>query len=443
MQPLTIPRSALNAPRYRQIEAALQEAVRGGVYKPGERIPSIRELAKIFGVSKPTVEAAMRFLSANGYLIAKDRSGFIVPDLPGQALQKESRGKKAERTVRFDFRESSSDPELFPIESWRRSIFRASRSRGLMAQYGDPQGEKRLRTALSRYLRESRGVRADPDSIVVGAGLLSFVRLFHHIFAPGEKRIALEGVGFPLLEGALRDFGWECGRFQISELQAQRSPVLYLGSDIEGGKRRLAAAERLAVLQYIDSREAWLLEDDYTGEFRSREEASSSLQSMNPCARILYFGSFSRIFSPSLRVSFLVVPPCAQDRLAEYLSRTTQTASALEQLALADFIERGELKRHVRLLRQQVNRKVALFGELLKTRLAEGFSFSVSASQMSLLIESAGAFPAGFAQAAKEEGLLLKAVSDREILVSASAVPLASLEKAADALAAFLNSAAC
>jgi GntR family transcriptional regulator/MocR family aminotransferase len=439
MQLLTIPKSALNGPRYKQIEAALQEAVRGGVYKPGDRIPSIRELAKIFDVSKPTVETAMRFLVANGYLIAKDRSGFCVAALPEQAQQRGRREKRAERTVRFDYRESSSDPELFPIESWRRSIFRASRDRSLLAQYGDPQGEKRLRAALSRYLRESRGVRADPDSIVIGAGLLSFTRLFHRIFAPETKRMALEGAGFPLLEGALHDFGWETERFLMSGLQTQNSPVLYLGSDIEGGKRRLTAAERLAVLHYIDSRGAWLLEDDYTGEFRSRDDASSSLQSMNPDARILYFGSFSRIFSPSLRVSFLVVPPCAQTGLADYMSTTTQTASALEQLALADFIERGELRRHVRQVRQQADRKIAMLEAQLKARLSERFRISVSASHLSLLIESAEELPPGLQEAAKEEGVLLKVLSEREILASPSSVPFTRLGEAAEVLAAFLN----
>jgi GntR family transcriptional regulator/MocR family aminotransferase len=132
----------------------------------------------------------------------------------------------------------------------------------------------------------------------------------------------------------------------------------------------LAADRRTALLEWAEARDALVLEDDVDAEFRYDRAPVGSLQGLAP-ERVVYLGSTSRTLAPALRLGWAVAPSWLVEELAADVSGTIIAPPALDQLALADFVERGELDRHVRRMRLRYRRRRDVLVAALERQLPE------------------------------------------------------------------------
>lgn len=428
-------------PLYKQLEAFIISGIRDGKLQVGFKLPSIRNLVKTLAISKPTVENALRHLVCNGYLTVKNKSGYFVADL-GLALNQNFYENQLENNtpILFDFRDSAVDKEIFPITLWRRAIHRATKSNTIFSAYRNPQGEFCLRNAIAKYAFNARGVSCSAKQVVIASGMQALIPILINLLPQEDKHIAFEGKGFPQLEIIFKNHGWTIEYFQLQQLKKIKAKVIYIGSEINGGRRRLTSTERIQFLKTIQENNQIVLEDDYTGEFRNHSEAASSLQGMNPSANIVYLSSFSRLLTPTLRISFMVLPLSLIQNLDQKIRFYNQSASTLEQLALSDFLNSGYLPRHVKALRNQCTHKMFSLKKLIEQLAPNLFLIQEAPSGLALLLElQQGTFPVDFVTSMQSKGICLKQISEKTIVLGVTGIPLNKINQATKTFIASLT----
>ncbi|MFI5802701.1 PLP-dependent aminotransferase family protein [Streptomyces sp. NPDC051561] len=348
---------------------ALREAVRTGRLAPGTRLPSSRTLAADLGIARNTVADAYAELVAEGWLTARQGSGTRVADRAAAVTRKP--GKPAHPARRPATRPALSlfpgTPELssFPCPEWLKAYRKALTAAPYEAfGYSDPRGRPELRGVLAEYLARARGVHADPERIVIRSGYVSALTFLARALrarTPAARAVAVESYGL--------DHHWEC--FRSAGLRIPPLGLDELGArvgELDGmagvGAVLLTAAHqfptgaalhpdrRSAVVDWARRTGGVVLEDDYDGEFRYDRQPVGALQGLDP-ERVVYLGTASKSLAPGLRLSWAVLP----EELVGMLSPHEGTSSALEQLALAEFIDSGAYDRHVRAVRLRYRRR--------------------------------------------------------------------------------------
>ena len=342
---------------------ALREAVRSGRLAPGTRLPPYRSLAADLGVARNTVADAYAELVAEGWLTARQGSGTRVAERakpPGAAARVPRKAPPRARGPRHDLRQGTPDAGSFPRAAWSASYRRALQQAPNEAfGPGDPAGRLELRHALAGYLARARGVRTDPERIVICSGFAHALRLL--FTGPGgvlRGPLAVEsyGLGFhrALLAAAsvttvplpLDEDG-----AQVDALGRERAVLLTPAHQFPTGGP-LHSARRAAVIDWARARGGVILEDDYDGEFRYDRKPVGAVQGLDP-EHVIHIGSVSKSLSPALRLGWMVLPERYVDGVLAAKGEREAWASVLDQLAFADFITSGSYDRHVRRMRQR------------------------------------------------------------------------------------------
>lgn len=354
-------------PLYTQIIEAIKNQLYHDQIAAGDRLPSVRKLAAALQISRTTVESAYNQLVADGYLQNEPKRGYFAAALAGLRQHSDAPVTQSIEppAVRYNFANNYIDPAAFPAELWRRYLNRALKNKGLLSGYGEPQGETALRRTLAKYSAAARGVICAPEQIVIGAGVQSLLQILIDILQPDITAIALEAPGFAQAERLFTSHGWQVRHFSTERLEASLPQLLYISPSNPYKGRSLSPQQRLALLRWAAQQRAYLLEDDYNGEFRYFGRPVSSLQGMSDGNTVIYLGSFSRLLLPSLRISYMVLPPLLVERYRQLGHLYNQTSSTIEQLALADFIAAGALRRHVKRLRKLYSNKNTLLRQAL------------------------------------------------------------------------------
>ncbi|MEV6838910.1 PLP-dependent aminotransferase family protein [Streptomyces sp. NPDC051133] len=349
----------------RGLTDALRDAVRTGRLAPGTRLPSSRSLAADLGIARNTVAEAYADLVAEGWLTARQGSGTRVaeravsqPSGRGTAPRHREPARPAHSLV-----PGAPDLAAFPRTEWLRAARRALTTAPYDALgYGDPRGRPELRTALAGYLARARGVRTDPDTIVITAGFTHGLRVLGTVLrARGVGTVAVESYGL--------DVYWEL--LQQAGLATPALPYDELGTDTRefGGAgavlltpahqfpmgTALHPDRRAAVVDWARRTGGLVLEDDYDGEFRYDRQPVGALQGLDP-DRVIYLGTASKSLAPGLRLGWMVLPPELAREAASAKGRS-DTVGVLEQLTLAEFLTSGAYDRHVRSCRLRYRRR--------------------------------------------------------------------------------------
>ena len=352
-------------PLYEQLEHRLRAAIRDGRLAAGARLPSSRGLAAELGISRGVVTSVYDQLAAEGYL--DTRQGAPVRVAQGVRAQP-PRPPAPPLTPRsaYDFSPGLPDLAGFPRERWLRSLRTAWRETALDAVgYGDPRGASALRETLADYLGRVRGAAADAEHLIVCTGFRQGLALTcRWLRASGIDRVALE------------DPGWHAQRLIVEDagLQVTPIPVDGHGIDVDALQHSgadavivtpahqfptgavLAASRRAGLIEWAERGDRLIIEDDYDAELC--RERVGALQGLAP-DRVLYIGSASKRLAPGMRLGWMLPP--------SWLSWALISAKAIEdagsevagQLALADFIVRGELERHLRRMRLRYQQRRA------------------------------------------------------------------------------------
>jgi GntR family transcriptional regulator / MocR family aminotransferase len=416
---LTLMREGGREPLHAQLERQLREAIRGGRLAAGERLPATRALAAELDVSRGVVVEAYAQLTAERYLVTRRGAGTVVAAVtrPAPTL----RSPPFPRPIAEDFHPGTPDLASFPRSAWQRSL------RGTLQRvpdealgYADPAGTHELRTALARYVGRARGVAAEGGRVLVTSGMTQGVALACRVLrAGGARRIAVEDPGFFVHRGVAAHCGLRPVPVPV-DARGLRTDVL-AGVEADallvtpahqmplGGV--LAPERRAELLAWAEERDAYVIEDDYDAEHRYDREPVGALQGLAP-ERVIYAGCASKLLAPGLRLGWLVLPRALQPRLAFEKGLDDLGTSTLSQLALADFLERGELDRHLRRMRPRYRARrdaliAALADELPSWRIGAGIAAGLHV--VALLPEAAD--EAAFLAAAAERGMRLHGLS--------------------------------
>ncbi|WP_245906597.1 MocR-like pyridoxine biosynthesis transcription factor PdxR [Teichococcus aestuarii] len=378
----------------RRIQAAIVAGIREGRLPPGAALPSSRALAAEWGVSRTTATAAYEQLAAEGYVESRPgarprvAAGLLppAPAAPPPAAAPPALSGYGARlaalpplpppgsdALAVDFRHGELAPADFPALPWRRALAEALRRPPRRLRYGDPAGDPALRAALAGYLWRARGLRCAPEQIVVVGGSQQGIDLCARLLLDPGDRVAIEDPAYSLARHAFLAAGAvpephpvDREGLRTAALGAARLAYVTPSHQFPLGAV-LSAARRQALLAWARREGAWVLEDDYDGEFRFGVAPIPPLQAMEQegAERVLYLGTVSKTLSPALRLGYLVLPRALVAPFATAKRLTDRHASGLEQAALARLIESGAYERHVRRARRRhAARRAALLAAL-------------------------------------------------------------------------------
>ena len=364
-------------PLHEQLERTLRDAMRDGRLATGAPLPSSRSLAAELGVSRGVVTAAYDQLASEGYL--QTRQGAPVRVAPGVRTHG-PRPPAPSLLARADYEFSPGLPDLagFPRERWLRSLRSAWREAALDAVgYGDPRGVPELREALTDYLGRVRGTAADPEHVVICTGFRQGLSLTcRWLRGNGIEHIALEEPGWHAQRLIAEEAGLavapipvDAHGIDVGALHASGADVVVVTPAHQFPTGVVLSAERRAgLIDWAERGDRLIVEDDYDAELC--RERVGALQGLAP-DRVLYIGSASKRLTPGMRLGWMLPP--------SWLSWALITAKAIEdagseiagQLALADFIARGELERHLRRMRLRYARRRDTLVDALRRELPD------------------------------------------------------------------------
>ncbi len=410
------------APLHRQLYDALRGAVLSGHLAAGARLASTRVMAVELGVSRNTVMAAFDQLLAEGYLEGRIGAGtYVTRTLPDDALRarrmpplpamKSRRGRgvsqrgaalmslpvtQSRAGAPRAFRPGMPAFDAFPTEEWARYVSRRWRTPSPeLLGYGDAAGYGPLREAIALHLAVARGVRCDAQQVVIVAGSQQALDLAARVLLDPGDAVWMEDPGYPGARAALASAG----------TQLVPVPVDNEGLDVSAGIARKADAamvyvspshqyplgvtmslsRRLALLEWARTAGAWVLEDDYDSEYRYAGRPLAALQGLDTDGRVIYLGTFSKVMLPSLRLGYLVLPPDLVDAFVAARAVADRHSPSVEQAALADFIEDGQLERHIRRMRMLYAERQAVLVDAARRELAGALELSPSPAGMHLV----------------------------------------------------------
>ncbi|MGW0363185.1 MocR-like pyridoxine biosynthesis transcription factor PdxR [Streptomyces sp. NPDC002990] len=336
---------------------ALRSAVRSGRLAGGTRLPPYRALAADLGLARNAVADAYAELVAEGWFTARQGSGTRVAEGAATAAVRAAAAGPAPAGPRHDLLQGKPDPASFPRGPWAASTRRALSEAPTEAfGPGDPRGRPELRRALAAYLSRARGVRTGPESIVVCSGFANGLRLLASV---RPRDWAVEAYGLPFHHAILDAAGVRPHAVPVDEDGARtgqlpsRARTLMLTPAHQfptGG--RLLPGRRAAAVEWARTTGGVIVEDDYDGEFRYDRKPVGAVQGLAP-EHVVYAGSLSKSLSPAIRLGWMVLPDHLIGPVLEAKGLRESWASALDQLALADFIECGAYDRHVRRMRRR------------------------------------------------------------------------------------------
>ena len=359
-----------------QLCQRIKRAILAGQLPAGTRLPATRQLAQDLQVSRNTVINAWTQLQAEGYLIS-DRQGSRVSPiaLPASAAADvSSEAPVADRVALLHSSHRYSREEMplragvpalthFPFAAWRRALNQVlNDTPQRLLGYGDPLGEMALRAALAQHLSLTRGVRCQPQQIVITEGAQQALSLCVTLLSnPGDvgwvEDPGYRGAKAAMLAGNLRVQPVAVdaqGLAPDARLWQHAAPRLIYCSPTHQYPTGavMSAARRLALLAQAQAHQAWIIEDDYDGDFRYVGEPIGAMQGMTSGAPVIYIGSFSKTLFPALRLGFMVLPATLAASLRPALHELLRGGNRLEQQALAAFIASGDFTRHLSKMRR-------------------------------------------------------------------------------------------
>jgi GntR family transcriptional regulator / MocR family aminotransferase len=409
---------ASSEPLYQQLYRQIREELESGSFDSSTSlVPSSRALAATLGISRPTVSQAFSKLLAEGYLQARKRSGIFVADhLPATFLKAATPATtlRSERSPRFARRVSKmtdlrsgrqldvgigGPPSVtfvaglpavdeFPIAIWERLRAQVLAKKGAhLLRYASSRGEIELRKAIAAYLCDFRGANCHPDQIVVVGGmqqamLACALALINEgevawIEDPGflQARNVLAFVGAKLVPCPIDREGLVLG--QCSRPNSPKLIFVTPSHQFPFGVT-MSLKRRKTLIEFAESRDGYILEDDYNSEFRFDGPPLPCLQGLDHAGRVIYAGTMSKILYPSLRLGFLVAPPKLVDNLVKVRAVMDQHSPAIDQATLARFITEGFFLSHVKRIRELYAQRRLFFIEQFQKWLGDYLDLEIT-----------------------------------------------------------------
>ena len=328
----------------------------------GSRMPSLRKCSAELKLSRTTIENAYLQLAADGYIVARAQSGYYVTNIAEQKPVSTTSWHANLPSIQYDFASNGVDHESFRFDLWQRYIKSALRQSDRLLSYGEPQGEADLRQVLADYIRQRRNVNCSADDIVIGAGVQSILNLLCPLIHD-RKTVSFPNASFVQGSTIFSDYGFEV------QNRNKDCDVIYVSpAHMTKWGEIMPVSRRMELVHYAAAKGSLIIEDDFENEFVYFQRPTPSLFNLAGGHGVVYIGSFSRLLLPSIRLSFMVLPPSLSRKYAAVAERYSQTASKAEQIALCQFIRDGHLTSQTKKLKKLYAQKLkALENEVRNT----------------------------------------------------------------------------
>ena len=345
-------------PLYEALYRCIRADILSGVLKPGQKLPSKRALAQNLEVSKITVEGAYNQLLAEGYIRGVEKVGYFVEEIPQMETVSPlpAAPAPAQSAPLLDLTGAGS--EKFPFSVWSRL------QREVMLDYGEKlllplpaQGIPELREAIAGHLLAFRGMAVDPGNILVGAGTDFLYNLLIQLLGR-DKVYAVEDPGYGKIRKIYAAGGVRCisARMDGQGVRPdglEDARVLHLSPSHHFPTGLVTPVNRRQeLLAWARTVDGYVIEDDYDSEFRFDTHPKPAMMSLDRGGRVIYMNTFSKSLAPSIRISYMVLPPALMAVFREKLGFYSCTVSSVERYTLARFLSRGQFEKHINRMRK-------------------------------------------------------------------------------------------
>jgi GntR family transcriptional regulator/MocR family aminotransferase len=392
-------------PLHGRVQRAIKQMILDGVLAGGKPLPASRALAKSLAISRDTVEAAYSQLHAEGFILRKVGSGSYVAEMPEWTGQRRTLSQRISHPLRMPslsqrgraaiqsggvrsaqsaipFAHGLPETRTFPLAVWERMERQVCKEMGTASlQAGDPQGVLRLRQAIADHINLERGAKASADRVLVLTSSQQALALCANTLFDPSDAIFIED---PVYHGARKAFdasGLHCVPVRVDEdgmlvdqiigsAQPAKAVFLTPSHQFPTGTT-LALERRLALVEWANKNNAWIIEDDYDSEFHYAGKPTACVQGLDPYERTIYIGTFTKSLFPGLRLGYAVLPKQLVEPMT--LSRTLWDghSATIPQYTLAKFMENGHFGSHIRAMRSLYAARLNALVNLVSQHLSE------------------------------------------------------------------------
>lgn len=352
-------------PLYQRLYECIKEDILSGKIHAEEKLPSKRSLARHMEISVITVENAYAQLIVEGYVHAEEKRGYFVSRLEERLMASGERNRlmpkeKTGESYKIDFTANSPSPDNFPFSVWSKVMRRILAEKKTELLMRMPyEGVPALRKAIAEYLFEFRGMAVSPRQIIVGAGTEYLYSLIIQLLGR-EKSYGVEDPGYEKIGRIYESQGVSCKYIPLDDqglslehLKDSQVQVVHISPAHHFPTGRvMPIRRRQELLSWAKEEEGrYIIEDDYDSEFRFTGRPIPTLESIDRGERVIYMNTFSKTIAPSIRISYMVLPPSLTEQFARQLSFYSCTVPSFEQYTLAEFISQGYFEQHINRMR--------------------------------------------------------------------------------------------
>jgi len=424
----------------KRISEAVIVEIRRGRLAAGAKLPSTRVLSQTLDVHRNTVVSAYEELIAQGYIEARPGSGtFVLEDLPHAEVSSCGRQTHTTQRVEFDLNPGPAlttpdiplgaipllgglpDLRTIPTQAYARALRAAIRNGPECFDYQSPGGQPRFVSALRKSLRDSRGVHANENEILVTRGSQQALFLAAKALARPHSVLAVESSGYPpawesfrQAGASLRPISVDAEGLVVSELAdlAQREKIcaVYVTPHHQYPTTvTMSGTRRLALLDLARQKGFAVIEDDYDHEYHFSNEPVLPLASADEAGVVLHVGTLSKVLAPGFRIGYAVGSQTLIDHMTKTRRYIDRQGDHLSELALAYMLEDGELTAHIRRMQRSYEKRREVFFSALKEHLGDALSFKTPMGGLALWAKVEGGISAlEWSERSRDAGVIIQ-----------------------------------
>ncbi len=342
--------------KYFEIYHDIKNKILKAEYASGEKLPSKRVTADKYGCSVITVESAYGMLMDEGYIEARERSGYYVCNI--KMLYKES----VEQITVEHLEEHTNDAvnHDFEYSLWFKTIRKVISERGEELFVKAPNmGCPVLRNVLADYLFKTRGMFARPENIVIGSGAEQLYESVVKILGR-DKVFGIEDPSYPKIEDVYISEGASVQKLKMgkdgieaSELVSGRIDVLHVTPYRSFPTDITTSIQRKYEYLHWAGTDKYIVEDDFNSEFCKPGQPAETLYALDKHERVIYINTFSKSLSPSMRIGYMILPDNLLEEYNRVLGSFSCSVPVLDQYVLAEYISSGNFVRHLNRMRRK------------------------------------------------------------------------------------------
>ena len=379
---------------FEQIALGIEQNISAGILKPGDMLPSSRDLAKHLGVSRKTVVHATELLLLKGRLVSRNRVGlFIAPSQPlahsGSSSCLAQSPVEGDMPAAITVNDGFPDTRLLPFleftRAYRKLFNRAAQWKTL--GYNSPTGYHKFRRSIASMLRQSRSLAIEENEVCIVRGSQMALYLVAHSVLKRGDHVAIESPGYGNAYKAFAAAGLEVHPVEVDAegINTQQLEQLCNTCSLKAvyltprhqypTTVKLSTARRQHIQQLTLSHNLTVIEDDFGADFQFGGQHLLPLSSMLQKNNYIYIGTFSKIFAPAIRIGYVASSTDTIEQIANYRQLIDIQGDTVQEKALHEMLDSGVIGRHIKRSRKVYRQRLDHASEVIASMLGDNVRY--------------------------------------------------------------------